>query len=341
MVILVTGGAGYIGSHTCLELINAGYELIVLDNFSNSNIVPLHRIYEITGKHIKFYHADLLNKNSIEKIFMENKIDAVIHLAGYKSVGQSVQSPLSYYHNNVTGTLFLCQTMQKFNVTKMVFSSSATVYSINEGAISEDAQLGSSNPYGRTKLMIEEILKDLYVSDNNWSISILRYFNPVGAHSSGRLGEESNGIPNNLMPYITQVAIGKLEQLQIFGGDYPTPDGTGIRDYIHVMDLAAGHIRAIERVMTSTGVKAYNLGTGNGYSVMEMIIMFSQVSGRKIPYTIVDRRPGDVAVCYADPSMAKRELFWEAERGIEEMCEDAWRWQLINPSGYKEIVRKI
>lgn len=338
MGILVTGGAGYIGSHTCVELVNKGYEIIVVDNLSNSSIVSLYRIQELTGKIIKFYNVNLLDKDSLEAIFFENRIDAVIHFAGYKAVGESVQIPLNYYHNNITGTLNLCQLMQKFKVKKMVFSSSATVYSpTKQGPISEDFTLGAANPYGRTKLIIEEILRDLFVSDNSWSISLLRYFNPVGAHSSGRIGEDPIGIPNNLTPYITQVAVGKLEKLLVFGDDYPTPDGTGIRDYIHVVDLAMGHIKAIEKVMISTGVEAYNLGTGKGYSVLEMISSFEQVVGKKIPYTIVDRRPGDVAVCYADVSKAKSELGWAAERGIKEMCSDAWRWQVNYPNGYKDL----
>lgn len=338
MAILVTGGAGYIGSHTCLELLNSGYEVVVADNLSNSHIISLHRLRELTGQSITFYNVDLLDRESVEAIFLENKIDAVIHLAGYKAVGESVQIPLNYYHNNITGTLILCQVMQKFDVKRMVFSSSATVYtSAESGAISEDSPLGATNPYGRTKLMIEEMLRDLYVSDHNWSISLLRYFNPVGSHVSGRIGEDPGGIPNNLTPYITQVAVGKLKSLQVFGNDYPTPDGTGVRDYIHVVDLALGHLKAIEKVMSTTGVEAYNLGTGKGYSVLEMIRTFEQVSGRKIPYTIVDRRPGDIAVCYADPSKAIKELGWAAQRGIEEMCADAWRWQLHNPNGYEEM----
>jgi UDP-glucose 4-epimerase len=338
MAILVTGGTGYIGSHTCVELLNQGYEIIVVDNLSNSNMVSLHRVQELTGKFIKFYNVDLLDKSSLETIFVQNKIDAVIHFAGFKAVGESVQIPLSYYHNNITGTLILCQVMHKFNVKRMVFSSSATVYSPTEpGAITEDFPLGAINPYGRTKLMIEEILRDLVISDNSWSISLLRYFNPVGAHSSGRIGEDPNGIPNNLTPYITQVAVGKLGKLRVFGDDYPTPDGTGVRDYIHVVDLALGHLKAIDKVMSTTGVEAYNLGTGKGNSVLEMVHAFEQVSGSIIPYTIVDRRPGDVAVCYADASKAKRELGWVAEKGIEEMCADAWRWQLNNPNGYEDI----
>jgi UDP-glucose 4-epimerase len=337
MAILVTGGAGYIGSHTCLELLNNGYDLVVVDNLSNSKKESLDRVHEITGKYIEFYNIDLLDREKLEKVFIENKIEAVIHFAGYKAVGESVELPLSYYQNNITGTLILCQVMQKYNVNKMVFSSSATVYSPAViGAISEGLSLGATNPYGRTKLMIEEILRDLFVSDSSWSISLLRYFNPVGAHSTALIGEDPNGIPNNLTPYITQVALGKLKELKVFGNDYPTTDGTGVRDYIHVVDLAFGHVKAIEKVMSSTGVEAYNLGTGKGYSVLEMVRAFEKVSGRKIPYSIVDRRLGDVAVCYADPSKAMKELGWSAKRGIEEMCADAWRWQLNNPDGYED-----
>jgi UDP-glucose 4-epimerase len=278
-----------------------------------------------------------LDKEGLETVFSENKIDAVIHFAGYKAVGESVAIPLSYYQNNITGTLILCQVMQDFNVKKLVFSSSATVYAPTASgeAISEHFPLGATNPYGRTKLMIEEILRDLYVSDNSWSISLLRYFNPVGSHESGQIGEDPSGIPNNLTPYITQVAVGKLKQLRVFGDDYPTSDGTGIRDYIHVVDLALGHLKAIDKVMTTAGVEAYNLGTGKGYSVLEMIHAFEQASGKNIPYAIVDRRPGDIAICYSDASKAKQELGWVAERGIEEMCADAWRWQLNNPNGYE------
>lgn len=342
MAILVTGGAGYIGSHTCLELLNIGYEVVVVDNLSNSNKESLDRVHKITGKHIKFYNIDLLDRESLEAVFMENKIDAVIHFAGFKAVGESVELPLSYYQNNITGTIILCQVMQKYSVKKMVFSSSATVYSpTTSGAISEDSPLGATNPYGRTKLMIEEILRDLYVSDNSWSISLLRYFNPVGSHISGRIGEDPNGIPNNLTPYITQVAVGKLNQLRIFGDDYPTADGTGVRDYIHVVDLAKGHLKAIDKVMVVAGVEAYNLGTGKGYSVLEMVHAFEQTSGRSIPYIIADRRPGDVAICYADPSKAKRELGWVAERSIDDMCADAWRWQLNNPNGYEDFEDKV
>jgi UDP-glucose 4-epimerase len=335
MSILITGGAGYIGSHTCLELLNSGYDIIVIDNLTNSHIGSIHRVQELTGRSIKFYNIDILDIHSLEKVFVENAIDAVIHLAGYKAVGESVENPLDYYHNNVTGTLLLCQVMRKFDVKKVVFSSSATVYlPVDSGPIDECFPLGATNPYGRTKLMIESILKDLYISDNEWSIAILRYFNPIGAHSSGRIGEHPCGTPNNLMPYITQVAAGRLKSLRVFGNDYPTPDGTGVRDYLHVVDLALGHMKAIEKVMSSTGVEVYNLGTGKGYSVLEMIRSFEKVSKRKIPYTIVQRRPGDIAICYADPSKAKDELGWVALRGLEEMCEDAWRWQANNPNGY-------
>lgn len=337
MAILVTGGAGYIGSHTCVELLNAGYEIVVADNFSNSKPRALERVREITGRCFKFYEADMLDRQGLMRVFSENAIDAVIHFAGLKAVGESVQIPLRYYHNNITGTLVLCEVMQKFGVKRMVFSSSATVYGMPERVpISEESPLSATNPYGRTKLMIEEILRDLYASDNKWSISLLRYFNPIGAHKSGLIGEDPSGIPNNLMPYVTQVAVGKLKELKVFGNDYPTPDGTGVRDYIHVVDLALGHLKALEKVMSSTGVDAYNLGTGKGCSVLEVIAAFEKASGEKIPYRIVDRRPGDVAVSYADPSKAKRELGWAAERGIDEMCADSWRWQSKNPNGYEE-----
>jgi UDP-glucose 4-epimerase len=337
MAILVTGGAGYIGSHTCVELLNAGYEIIVLDNFSNSKLESLTRVKEITGKDFKFYKVDLLDREDVEKVFEENSIDAVIHFAGLKAVGESVSIPLHYYHNNITGTLILCEVMKKYDVKRLVFSSSATVYGMPERMpISEDFPLGATNPYGRTKLMIEEILRDLYVSDNSWSIALLRYFNPIGAHASGRIGEDPNGIPNNLMPYVTQVAVGKLEKLSVFGSDYPTVDGTGVRDYIHVVDLANGHLKALEKIMPTTGVDAYNLGTGTGYSVLELVTAFEKASGKKIPYQIVERRPGDVATCYADPAKAKTELGWEAQRGIEDMCRDSWKWQENNPNGFEE-----
>ncbi|HZH58299.1 MAG TPA: UDP-glucose 4-epimerase GalE [Metabacillus sp.] len=335
MSILITGGAGYIGSHTCLELLNAGYEIVVLDNLSNSKVDSLDRIREITTKDFKFYHTDLLNKAELQTIFAENNIEAVIHFAGLKAVGESVSIPLHYYQNNITGTLILCEVMEQFGVHNMVFSSSATVYGMQEQVpLSEELPLQATNPYGRTKLMIEEILRDVYVSNKNWSVALLRYFNPVGAHSSGSIGEDPSGIPNNLVPYITQVAVGKLSELRVFGNDYATHDGTGVRDYIHVVDLAAGHLKALEKVMTSSGVSAYNLGTGTGYSVLEMIRAFEKVTGRSIPYRIINRRPGDIGVSYADPTKAQKELNWVAKKGLEEMCLDSWRWQSNNPNGY-------
>jgi UDP-glucose 4-epimerase len=335
MSILVTGGAGYIGSHTCVELLNAGYDLVVIDNFSNSKIESLNRIKEITGKEVTFYEVDLLNREAVEMIFKQHSIEAVIHFAGLKAVGESVVIPLYYYHNNITGTLILCDVMKQYGVKNLVFSSSATVYGMPERVpISEDFPLGATNPYGRTKLMIEEILRDLYVADDSWSIALLRYFNPIGAHESGRIGEDPNGIPNNLMPFITQVAVGKLKQLSVFGNDYPTVDGSGVRDYIHVVDLANGHLKALEKVLSANGVEAYNLGTGTGYSVLEIVAAFEKASGVEVPYQIVDRRPGDVAVCYADATKSKQELGWVATRGIEEMCRDSWHWQKGNPEGY-------
>jgi UDP-glucose 4-epimerase len=337
MAVLVTGGAGYIGSHTCVELLNAGYEIVVVDNFLNSKPEALRRVRSITGKDFKFYEADLLDKESIEKIFEENSIEAVIHFAGLKAVGESVGKPIEYYHNNITSTLILCEVMKKHGVKRMVFSSSATVYGMPERVpISEDFPLGATNPYGRTKLFIEEIMRDIYVSDREWSIALLRYYNPIGAHKSGLIGEDPSGIPNNLMPYITQVAVGKLKELNVFGNDYPTPDGTGVRDYIHVADLAMGHLKALEKVMSTAGAHAYNLGTGKGCSVLDMVKAFEKASGKKIPYSITGRRPGDIAVCYADPSKAQNELNWTAVRSLDEMCEDSWRWQTQNPNGYDE-----
>lgn len=337
MAILVTGGAGYIGSHTCVELLNAGYDIVVLDNLSNSKFESLRRVKEITGKEFPFYQVDLLNENLLDEVFNEESIDAVIHFAGLKAVGESVEKPLYYYHNNITGTINLCHAMQKHNVKKIVFSSSATVYGMPESVpISEDFPLSATNPYGRSKLMIEEILRDLHISDQEWSISLLRYFNPIGAHDSGKIGEDPNGIPNNLMPYITQVAVGKLSELQVFGDDYTTKDGTGVRDYIHVVDLANGHLKALERAANTTGVEAFNLGTGQGYSVLEMVKSFEEASGKKVPYKVVARRPGDIAECYADPTKAKEGLQWSAEKGIKEMCQDSWRWQSTNPNGYEE-----
>jgi UDP-glucose 4-epimerase len=337
MTILVTGGAGYIGSHTCVELLNAGYEIVVLDNFLNSKPESLKRISKITGKDLKFYNVDLLDYSAIKSVFHENEIEAVIHFAGLKAVGESVTLPLHYYNNNIVGTLNLCRVMEKYEVYNLVFSSSATVYGFQEQVpLFEELPLQATNPYGRTKLMIEEILQDLYISNNNWSITLLRYFNPVGAHSSGLIGEDPNGIPNNLVPYITQVAVGKLSELKVFGGDYPTPDGTGVRDYIHVVDLAAGHLKALEKVMSIKGVNAYNLGTGVGYSVLDMIHAFENVIGRPIPHKVVDRRQGDVAISYADANKAYKELNWFTQKGIYEMCEDSWRWQVSNPNGYEE-----
>ena len=307
-----------------------------MDNLSNSKLESLSRVKEITGKDLTFYKVDILDRDGLETVFVENTIDAVIHSAGLKAVGESVQIPLHYYHNNISGTLILCEMMNKYNVKKMVFSSSATVYGMPENVpISEDFPLAATNPYGWTKLMIEEILRDLHLSDQNWSISLLRYFNPIGAHQSGRIGEDPNGIPNNLMPYITQVAVGKLKELSVFGNDYPTIDGTGVRDYIHVVDLAKGHLKALEKIMSTNGVNTYNLGTGRGYSVLEMVAAFEKATGKKVPYNIVDRRPGDVASCYSDPTKAKEELGWVAEKGIEEMCADSWRWQEKNPNGYE------
>ena len=342
MSILVTGGAGYIGSHTSVELLEAGYEIVVVDNFSNSKPESLQRIKEISGKDFKFYKVDICDHAELERIFLENDIEAVIHFAGLKAVGESVRVPLRYYHNNIIGTNVLCEIMNKFGVKKLVFSSSATVYGVPKTVpISEEFPLSAINPYGRTKLMIEEILRDLYVSDNEWSIAILRYFNPIGAHESGRIGEDPNGIPNNLMPFITQVASGKLEELQIYGDDYPTVDGTGVRDYIHVVDLANGHLKSLEKIMCGTGLETYNLGTGTGYSVLELVSAFEFITGLKIPYKIVERRPGDVAICFADPKKAQKDLGWVSKRGIEEMCRDAWRWQSNNPDGYKAELENV
>jgi UDP-glucose 4-epimerase len=336
MAILVTGGAGYIGSHTCVELLRAGYEVIVVDNLVNSKEESITRIREITGKTVTFYKTDLLDKQAVNKIFESESIEAVIHFAGLKAVGESVAVPLRYYHNNITGTLTLLEIMQLHGVKKIVFSSSATVYGDPHTVpITEDFPLSATNPYGQTKLMIEHILSDLHYSEPGWNIAILRYFNPIGAHPSGKIGEDPNGIPNNLVPYITQVAIGKLKVLNIFGNDYDTPDGTGVRDYIHVVDLAAGHIKALQKLNENPGKVVYNLGTGKGYSVLEIINTFSKVTGNEIPYRFVKRRPGDIAVSYADPSKANNELGWSAKYGLEEMCTDAWRWQLSNPEGYK------
>ncbi len=337
MAILVTGGAGYIGSHTCVELLNAGYEIIVVDNLINSSEKALERVQEITGKKLAFYNVDLLDKAALDNIFEKENIESVIHFAGLKAVGESVSMPLEYYYNNITGTIVLCEIMRKHGVKDMVYSSSATVYGNPVTVpIKEDFPLSVTNPYGRTKLIIENLLEDLYVSDNSWNIVMLRYFNPIGAHKSGKIGEDPKNIPNNLIPYITQVAIGKLPYLGVFGDDYETPDGTGVRDYIHVVDLAKGHLNALEKLKERLGLLIYNLGTGKGYSVLDMVKNFEKASGRPIKYKILPRRPGDIATCYADPSKAKLELGWEATRDIGEMCEDSWRWQKNNPNGYDD-----
>ena len=336
MNILVTGGAGFIGSHTVVELLEDEQNVIVVDNLSNSSKEALDRVEDITGKSLTFYKTDLLDKDELDDIFNQHDIDSVIHFAGFKAVGESVEKPLDYYHNNITGTLYLCEVMKKHGVNDIVFSSSATVYGDPHTVpIKEDFPITATNPYGRTKLFIEEILRDLHTSDETWNVALLRYFNPVGAHESGRIGEDPNDIPNNLMPYITQVAVGKLAELSVFGDDYPTHDGTGVRDYIHVVDLAKGHLSALEKLRDNPGVVTYNLGTGKGYSVLDVVNAFEEASGQEIPYKITDRRPGDVASCYADPSKAEEELGWTAERDIYDMCKDAWRWQSQNPHGYK------
>ncbi len=335
MTVLVTGGAGYIGSHTVIELLNSGNQVIIVDNFYNSQPEVLKRIKELSGKDFKFYEVDVLNREDLTKVFEENKIDSVIHFAGYKAVGESVEKPLEYYHNNLTSTFILCEVMKKFGVKNLVFSSSATVYGLNNiSPLKEELPLSTTNPYGTTKLMIEQILNDLWNSDKEWSIALLRYFNPIGAHESGRIGENPNGIPNNLMPYITQVAVGKREKLSVFGSDYDTVDGTGVRDYIHVVDLAKGHIKALEKHSKINKIEAYNLGAGKGYSVLQLVEAFEKANGVKIPYAISERRAGDVATCYADSSKAKEQLGWEAEKTIEDMCKDSWNWQSKNPNGY-------
>lgn len=329
MKILVTGGTGYIGSHTVVELLNSNYEVIVIDNFSNSKKEVIDKIKSITNKDFTFYEGDVCNKDLLRKIFTENEIDAVIHFAGYKAVGESVQKPIMYYRNNIDSTLSLIEVMNEFDCKKIVFSSSATVYGSPKNLpIKEDFPLSTTNPYGSTKLMIENILRDLYISDNNWSIALLRYFNPIGAHSSGLIGEDPQGIPNNLMPYIVKVANKELKELSIFGNDYDTPDGTGVRDYIHVVDLAKGHIKAIEKVIKDKGIDAYNLGTGIGYSVLDIVTTFEKVNNIKVPYKIVERRSGDIAACYADPNYALEKLNWKAEKGIEEMCKDSYNFVL-------------
>ena len=336
-MVLVTGGAGYIGSHTAISLIESGHEIVVYDNFSNASMESIRRVEKITGKTIPVVEGDIRDEEALHQLFDAYPIDAVIHFAGLKAVGESVEQPLRYYDNNVGGTITLCRVMESHGCKRVIFSSSATVYGDPHSVpIKEDFPLSATNPYGRSKLMIEEMLQDLYISDNTWKIVLLRYFNPVGAHPSGLIGESPNDIPNNLMPYISQTAVGKRDLLQVFGGDYPTPDGTGVRDYIHVMDLAEGHLKALEHLDDFDKVMTINLGTGKGYSVLEMVKAFEQASDRKVPYEIVERRAGDIATCYADPSYAKEVLGWEASLGIKEMCQDAWRWQSQNPDGYEK-----
>jgi UDP-glucose 4-epimerase len=337
--ILVTGGAGYIGSHTCVELLNAGYEVVVVDNLVNSCEESLNRVRELTGKELTFYKVNLLDREALEAVFEKEKIDAVIHFAGLKAVGESVVKPLEYYHNNITGTLILCDVMRSHGVKSIVFSSSATVYGDPAFIpITEECPKGDiTNPYGRTKGMLEQILTDLHTADPEWKVMLLRYFNPIGAHKSGRMGENPKGIPNNLLPYITQVAVGKLECLGVFGNDYDTPDGTCIRDYIHVVDLADGHVKALTKMAKEGGgVWIYNLGTGTGYSVLDVIHAFEEANGLKVNYTFKPRRAGDIPACYADPAKAEKELGWKAKYGIREMCEDSWRWQKNNPDGYEQ-----
>ena len=336
MNILVTGGAGYIGSHTTLALLESGYAVTVVDNLSNSKEISLQRVKELTGKSLQFHQVDLLDRDKLDHIIANNQFSAVIHFAGLKAVGESVEIPLRYYHNNVTGTLNLLEVMKKHDLHTLVFSSSATVYGEPMTVpITEDFPLSATNPYGRTKLIIEDILRDLYRAEPEWNIALLRYFNPVGAHRSGRIGEDPNGIPNNLLPYIAQVAVGRLPFLRVFGNDYPAPDGTGVRDYIHVMDLATGHLKALEKLDQQPGLVTYNLGTGRGYSVLEILHAFEHACGKTLPYKIMDRRPGDVPTSFADPTSANRELGWHAKLGIEEMCTDTWRWQTNNPQGYR------
>ncbi len=337
MAILVTGGAGYIGSHTCVELLNRGYEVVVLDNLYNSSEKALDRVKEITGKFVKFYQGDILNREDLEEVFEKENIENVIHFAGLKAVGESVAKPWEYYHNNITGTLLLCDVMRQHDCFNLIFSSSATVYGDPaEIPITEKCPKGQiTNPYGQTKGMLEQILTDLHVGDERWNVMLLRYFNPIGAHPSGLIGEDPKGIPNNLVPYIAQVAVGKLKCLGVFGDDYPTPDGTGVRDYIHVVDLAIGHVKAIEKMKTQKGVNIYNLGTGIGYSVLDVLHAYEKACGKELPYEIKPRRAGDIATCYCDATKAKEELGWVAERGIEEMCADSWKWQSNNPDGYR------
>ena len=337
MAILTTGGAGYIGSHTCIELINAGYDVVVVDNLDNSSEKSLERVEAIVGKKIKFYKDDVRDKEAMRKIFRENDIEAVIHFAGLKAVGESVAKPIEYYDNNLISTLVLLEVMREFGCKRLVFSSSATVYGVaKEMPLTEDMPLGAINPYGRTKLFIEEMLRDVFVSDKEWSIALLRYFNPIGAHISGTIGEDPKGIPNNLMPYIAQVAVGRLEKLHVFGNDYNTVDGTGVRDYIHVVDLAGGHVKAVEWTGKSTGCEAINLGTGNGISVLQLRDAFVKASGAEVPYVIDPRRPGDPDEVYANATKAKELLGWEAKKNVDDMCQDSWRWQSGNPNGYKD-----
>ena len=338
MSILVTGGAGYIGSHTVIELLNAGYEVVVLDNLVNSSKESLKRVEEITGKKVTFYEGDIADRELLKKMFEAENIDSCIHFAGLKAVGESVSKPLEYYSNNISGSLVLFDEMRNHNVKNIIFSSSATVYGDPAFVpITEECPMGEiTNPYGRTKAMLEQILTDIQKADPEWNVILLRYFNPIGAHKSGKIGENPNGIPNNLMPYITQVAVGKLKELGVFGNDYDTPDGTGVRDYIHVVDLARGHVKAIEKFRENKGVLIYNLGTGHGYSVLEVVHAFEKACGKKIPYEIKPRREGDIATCYCNPQKAAEELGWKAEYGIEEMCADSWKWQSMNPNGYGE-----
>ncbi len=336
MKILVTGGAGYIGSHTCVELLKEGYEVVILDNLCNSSKKAVDRIEEITGKKVSFYECDMADRAALDRIFSEHKIDCVIHFAGLKAVGESVVKPLEYYENNISGTLVLARAMRENGCKNIIFSSSATVYGDPAFVpITEECPKGApTNPYGWTKSMLEQILTDLHTADNEWNVILLRYFNPIGAHESGMIGEDPKGIPNNLLPYVAQVAIGKLEKVGVFGNDYDTPDGTGVRDYIHVVDLAIGHVKAIDKIKENPGVKVYNLGTGNGYSVLDVIGAYSRACGHDVPYEIKPRRPGDIATCYADASLAKKELGWEARYGIDEMCSSSWKWQSMNPNGY-------
>ncbi len=337
MAILVTGGAGYIGSHTVLELLNSGNDVVVIDNLCNSSRESLRRVEALTGRSVTFYEADVCDRSALQTIFAQHAIDAVIHFAGLKAVGESTQIPLKYYQNNIAATLVLCEEMERAGVFRLVFSSSATVYGDPHSVpIQEHFPTSATNPYGRSKLMVEEMLRDIVAADPRWSVVLLRYFNPVGAHISGQIGEDPNGIPNNLLPYIAQVAIGRLKQLSVFGNDYPTPDGTGVRDYIHVVDLSLGHLKALQYIADRHGVFTFNLGTGRGYSVLEMVKAFEQASGRAVPYQVVARRPGDIAVCYAEPDLAAQELGWRAERGLPEMMADTWRWQSQNPNGYKD-----